>query len=53
MAQIGRAGNNLNQIAKAVNGNLRNGDEIDALAVHAELVSIERALTHFQREQSK
>ncbi|WP_425597308.1 plasmid mobilization protein [Sulfitobacter geojensis] len=53
MAQIGRAGNNLNQIAKAVNGTLRHGDEIDTLAIHAELVCIERALQSFQREHSK
>lgn len=53
MDQIGRVGNNMNQIAKAVNGTLRHGDEIDTLAVHAELVTIERVLNHIQYEHSK
>lgn len=53
IGQIGRAGSNLNQIAKAINGTLRHGDEIDALAIHAELVAIERALQSFQREYRK
>lgn len=53
MDQIGLTGNNMNQIAKAVNGTLRFGDEIDTLAIHAELVTIERALKLFQREHSK
>ncbi|MFT6168934.1 MAG: hypothetical protein ACJAR9_001048 [Celeribacter sp.] len=51
--QIARAGANLNQIAKGVNGTLRHDDEIDTIAVLAQLVLIERALKSFQREYRK
>ncbi len=53
ITQIARAGSNLNQIARAVNGSLRHGDEIDTLAVLAQLVVIERALKSVQREHSR
>jgi hypothetical protein len=51
--QIARAGANLNQIAKGVNGTLRHDDEIDTIAVLAQFVLIERALKNFQREYRK
>lgn len=50
--QVARAGNNLNQIAKVVNGALRHGDEIDTIAVLAELVAVDRVLNHLTREHS-
>lgn len=52
IAQIARAGNNLNQIAKVANAALRRGDEIDTIAVLAELVDIDRALGQLTREHS-
>lgn len=50
MVQIRRSGINLNQIAKAVNGTLSHGNEIDTLAVHGELITIERVLKSFRQE---
>ncbi|WP_413887091.1 plasmid mobilization protein [Tateyamaria sp.] len=52
ITQIARAGNNLNQIAKAVNWKGRPSDEIDLLAVLAELVVVERALQQICKDHS-
>ena len=53
ITQVVWAGSNLNLIAKAVNGSLRHGDEIDTIAVLAQLVVIERALKNVQHEHSR
>ncbi|KFI24982.1 hypothetical protein CG50_07195 [Paenirhodobacter enshiensis] len=44
LVQVARAGNNLNQIARALNAAHRSGAPLDALAVLAELIEINRAL---------
>lgn len=44
LVQVARAGNNLNQIARALNAARRSGAPLDALAVLAELIEIDRAL---------
>ena len=50
LAAVARAGNNLNQIARAVNADRRQRHRITAIAVLAELVVIDRTLRGLLKE---
>lgn len=53
LAAVGRAGNNLNQIARAMNFDLRKGCAIDLIAVRTLLVALDRKLTEIIVEHSR
>ncbi len=50
IAQVARAGNNLNQIALALNLARKRQLDIDVIAVLTELVAVDRALNQLVRE---
>lgn len=53
LAAIGRAGNNLNQIARAINTDLKAGRAIDLIAVRTLLMALDRQLSDVVVEHSR
>lgn len=53
LAAVGRAGSNLNQIARAINTDLKAGRAIDLLAVCTLLMTLDRQLAEIVAEHSR
>ncbi|WP_303704502.1 plasmid mobilization protein [Celeribacter baekdonensis] len=53
LAAVGRAGNNLNQIARAMNTDRKAGRAIDLVAVRTLLIAIDRQLAEIVTEHSR
>ena len=53
LAAVGRAGNNLNQIARAINVDRKAGRSIDLIAVRALLMTLDRQLAAIVAERSR
>jgi len=53
LAAVGRAGNNLNQIARAINVDRKAGRSIDLIAVRTLLMALDRQLAEIVTEHSR
>ncbi len=53
LAAVGRAGNNLNQIARAMHTDRKAGRRIDLIAVYTLLMALDRELTEIVTEHSR
>lgn len=53
LAAVGRAGNNLNQIARAINVDRKTGRSIDLIAVRTLLMTLDRQLAEIVAEHSR
>lgn len=53
LAAVGRAGNNLNQIARAINVDRKAGRAIDLIAVRTLLMTLDRQLAEIVAEHSR
>ena len=53
LAAVGRAGNNLNQIARAMNTDRKAGRAIDLIAVRTLLMTVDRQLAEVVAEHSR
>ncbi|BBU58430.1 hypothetical protein KU6B_46950 [Mameliella alba] len=53
LAAVGRAGNNLNQIARAMNTDRKAGRAIDLIAVRTLLMTLDRQLAEIVAENSR
>ena len=53
LAAIGRAGNNLNQISRALNTDRKAGRAIDLIAIRALLMTLDRQLTDVIKAHSR
>ncbi|PJI85961.1 mobilization protein MobC [Yoonia maricola] len=53
LAAIGRAGNNLNQIARAMNADRKSGRPIDLIAVRTLLMTLDRELAEIVAEHCR
>lgn len=53
LAAVGRAGNNLNQIARAINTDRKAGRAIDLIAVRTLLMTLDRQLAEIVVEHSR
>ncbi|MDO6588551.1 plasmid mobilization relaxosome protein MobC [Salipiger sp. 1_MG-2023] len=53
LAAVGRAGNNLNQIARAMNSDHKAGRAIDLIAVRTLLMALDRQLAEIVAEHSR
>lgn len=53
LAAVGRAGNNLNQVARAMNSDRKVGRAIDLLAVRTLLMALDRQLAEIVAEHSR
>lgn len=53
LAAVGRAGNNLNQIARAINVDRKAGCSIDLIAVRTLLMTLDRQLAEIVAEHSR
>lgn len=53
LAAVGRAGNNLNQIARAMNTDRKAGRAIDLIAVRTLLMALDRQLAEIVAEHSR
>lgn len=53
LAGVGRAGNNLNQIARAINVDFKKGRPIDLIAVRTLLMTLDRQLAEIVMEHSR
>jgi hypothetical protein len=53
LAAVGRAGNNLNQIARAINTDRKAGRAIDLIAVRTLLMALDRQLAEIVAEHSR
>lgn len=53
LAAVGRAGSNLNQIARAINTDRKVGRTIDLIAVHTLLMALDRQLGEIVAEHSR
>ena len=53
LAAVGRAGNNLNQIARAINVDRKTGRSIDLIAVRTLLMTLDRQLAEIVVEHSR
>lgn len=53
LAAVGRAGNNLNQIARAINVDRKAGRAIDLIAVRTLLMTLDRQLSDIVEEHSR
>lgn len=53
LAAVGRAGNNLNQIARALNVDRKAGRSIDLIAVRTLLITLDRQLAEIVTEHSR
>jgi len=53
LATVGRAGNNLNQVARAMNSDRKAGRAIDLVAVRTLLMTLDRQLAEIVAEHSR
>jgi hypothetical protein len=53
LAAVGRAGNNLNQIARAMHTDRKAGRRIDLIAVYTLLMALDRELAEIVAEHSR